>query len=84
MPNQNPPDKNKRIVKAMPDEFLQCRSMLHAWEITFWGSINRLPDHIDVPPIVRDFRWGWVRVLKLHPVRHSQRSVRSRQPDRPV
>lgn len=46
---------------ALPTEYLECRTIGHAWSVRWWGNIKELPDNL-VPEVVRSFRWDLVRV----------------------
>lgn len=55
--------KLRATVDAMPDAYLECRSLGHAWTIIWWGRVSELPDDL-VPRIVNEFRWRLVRVAQ--------------------
>ena len=55
----------RSIIKVLPTAFLTCRTMGHAWDLIWWGPAKQLEkEGVDIPPIVRSFRWEMVRVAK--------------------
>lgn len=53
------------VVSTMPLAYLQCRTLGHAWNIEWWGPVDQLAEiDVEVPPMVRTFRWSMVRISK--------------------
>lgn len=50
-----------KLIDALPTNYLECRTLGHAWRIRWWGSVDELPEEL-VPPVARAFRWSRVRV----------------------
>ncbi len=50
----------QEVISTMSREYLQCRTLGHAWNIDWWGPARLIPG--DIPPVVSAFNWEMVRV----------------------
>lgn len=48
-------------IQGLPTNYLECRTLGHAWSIRWWGSLDELPIEL-IPEVARVFRWERVRV----------------------
>lgn len=56
-------EQEQEAIDSLPTNFVECRSIGHAWSIRWWGNVRELADEL-IPEVVRAFRFDLVRVSR--------------------